>query len=153
MKLSAAGLDLLKKAEGFRSHTYLDVAGQPTIGYGHLLGAQEAYAGGITLAHAEALLAADVSRAEQAVTRLVRVVLAQGQFDALVDFTFNLGAERLRTSTLLTRVNAGDYDAAAEELLRWDHSGLKEVAGLKLRREAEYRLWKGDGGSTQQNAA
>jgi lysozyme len=105
------------------------------------------------LAHAEALLAADVSRAEQAVTRLVRVVLAQGQFDALVDFTFNLGAERLRTSTLLTRVNAGDYDAAAEELLRWDHSGLKEVAGLKLRREAEYRLWKGDGGSTQQNAA
>ncbi len=143
MKLSAQGIALLKKSEGFRSRTYLDVAGRATIGYGHLIGMHEIYAGEITAAQAEALLAADVAQAEQAVSRLVRVPLTQGQFDALVDFTFNLGAERLRTSTLLLKLNAGDYDAASAELLHWDHAGAKEIAGLKLRREAEVQLWKG----------
>lgn len=142
MKLSAAGLDLLKKSEGFRSRTYLDVAGRATIGYGHLLGPHESYAGEISIAQAETMLEQDVTQAEQAVGRLVTAPLTQGQFDALVDFTFNLGAERLRSSTLLAKLNARSYDAAAEELLRWDHAGAKEVAGLKLRREAEYKLWK-----------
>jgi lysozyme len=142
MKLSAAGLELLKKSEGFRSRTYLDVAGRATIGYGHLIGVHEIFPNEISAAQAEALLAADVSQAEQAVSRLVRVPLTQGQFDALVDFTFNLGAERLRASTLLLRLNAGDYDAASAELLHWDHAGAQEIAGLKLRREAEVRLWK-----------
>jgi lysozyme len=141
MKLSAAGLELLKRAEGFRSHTYLDVGGRATIGYGHLLGPHEVFSGEITLQQAEAMLERDLVQAEEAVTRLVRVPLTQGQFDALVDFTFNLGAERLRGSTLLAKLNAGDANAAAAEILRWDHAGAKEVAGLKLRREAEYRLW------------
>ena len=153
MKLSTEGIELLKKAEGFRSRTYLDVAGRATIGYGHLLGAHEAFPGEITAAQAEALLAADVSQAEQSVARLVKVPLTQGQFDALVDFTFNLGAERLRSSTLLAKLNAGSYDTAAEELLRWDHAGAVEVAGLKLRREAEYRLWKEAGSQQQETAA
>ncbi|MGB6193776.1 MAG: lysozyme, partial [Terracidiphilus sp.] len=119
----------MKTAEGFRSRTYLDVAGKATIGYGHLLGAHEAFLGEITAAQAEALLAADVAQAEQSVARLVKVPLTQGQFDALVDFTFNLGAERLRASTLLLKLNSGDYGTAAEELLRWDHAGAVEVAG------------------------
>ncbi len=153
MKLSAQGLEAVKQAEGFRNRTYLDVAGRPTVGYGHLVGAHEAYPGEITLAQAEALLAADLAQAQQAVTRLVKVPLSQGQFDALVDFIFNLGAERLRTSTLLTKLNAGDYDSAANELLRWDHTGTKEVPGLKLRREAEYQRWKDAGAATAETAA
>ena len=113
MNLSAAGLQLLKKSEGFRDRTYLDVAGLPTIGYGHRLVHPECYPGGITQTQAEVILLWDVREAEQAVERLVKVPLSQGQFDALVDFTFNLGSGRLAGSTLLQNLNAGKYDEAA----------------------------------------
>jgi GH24 family phage-related lysozyme (muramidase) len=58
-----------------------------------------------------------------------------------VDFCFNLGQGRLAASTLLQDLNIGRYDAAAEQLLRWDHTGAQEIAGLKARREAEFHLW------------
>ena len=141
MHLSTAGLELLKKSEGFRDRTYTDLAGFRTIGFGHRQAPGETYSGGISLAQAEKILATDVLLAELAVTRLVRVPLTQGQFDALVDFAFNLGAGRLASSTLLKYLNAGKYDAAAWQLLAWDHAGHEEVPGLKLRREAEFRLW------------
>jgi len=141
MKLSPSGLALIKQSEGLRTHTYLDCAGLPTIGYGHRLVHPECYPGGISAPQAEVILLWDVHEAEQAVTRLVTVPLTQGQFDALVDFTFNLGAGRLAESTLLQYLNAEKYAAAAAELLRWDHSGNKEIASLKARREAEYALW------------
>ena len=144
MRLSAAGLELLKKSEGFRSRTYLDAAGHPTIGYGHRLVHPEFYPNGVSEAEGEALLQKDVGEAEQEVERLVTVALIQGQFDALVDFVFNLGARRLAGSTLLADLNAGRYDTAGGQLLRWDHAGGEEVAGLKARREAELRLWSGD---------
>jgi lysozyme len=87
------------------------------------------------------MLSRDLQAAEQAVKRLVKVAITQGQFDALVDFVFNLGARRLAASTLLQDLNTGSYDRAAEGLLRWDHAGVKENAGLKARREAEFHLW------------
>ena len=59
-----------------------------------------------------------------------------------MDFTFNLGAGRLAASTLLKSLNAGRYDDAAEQLLRWDHAGVQEYAALKARREAEAELWR-----------
>jgi lysozyme len=68
--------------------------------------------------------------------------LTQGQFDALVDFCFNLGAGRLQSSTLLRCLNAGRYDAAAEQLLLWDVASGEVNLGLKGRREAELCLWK-----------
>jgi GH24 family phage-related lysozyme (muramidase) len=151
MKLSVAGLALIKKAEGFRGKVYLDVAGFPTIGYGHRLAPSESFPDGICETQAEVILLWDVHEAEQAVSRLVLVELTQGQFDALVDFTFNLGSGRLAESTLLEDLNAGNFDAAAAQLLRWDHSGAEEVAGLKARRQAEFRLWMG--GNSQQQAA
>jgi lysozyme len=89
------------------------------------------------------ILACDVRDAEQAVERLVKVPLTQGQFDALVDFCFNLGAGRLATSTLLKVLNGARYDDAAEQLLRWDRAGGQENSGLKMRREAEVALWRG----------
>jgi len=143
MRLSAAGLKLLKDSEGFRPQTYLDPAGLPTIGYGHRLVHPECYPNGITEEHASVFLQRDLSEAEEAVARLVRVPLTQGQFDALVDFVFNLGAARLAASTLLAVLNAGEYVAASQQLLRWDHAGAIEVAGLKARRQAEFQLFTG----------
>ena len=143
MKLSAAGLELLKRAEGFRGRMYLDVNGFPTIGYGHRLLNPNSFPDGIAEAQAAEILVSDVRDAEQAVARLVKVALTQGQFDALVDFCFNLGAGKLAKSTLLKVLNGGRYEAAGEQLLRWDIAGGKENAGLKARREAELALWNG----------
>lgn len=141
MHLSAAGLELLKQSEGFRNRTYADVAGFRTIGFGHRLAAGEAYPNGIDLAEAEKILALDIATAELSIARLVKVPLNQGQFDALVDFVFNLGSGRLASSTLLAYLNEGKYDAAAWQLLTWDHAGSREIAALKARREAEFHLW------------
>jgi lysozyme len=147
MELSAAGMALLKKSEGFRGKVYKDAAGFPTIGYGHRLLNPQSFTKGVDELFAEHLLACDVDDAEQAVERLVKVALTQGQFDALVDFVFNLGQGKLAGSTLLADLNAGNYDAAAEQLLRWDHAGAVELPALKARREAEWRLWTGAWGT------
>ncbi len=141
MQISDNGLSLIKKSEGLRLHVYADIKGLRTIGYGHRLTPGESFPNGITAAEAEAILSQDVQIAEQAVERLVKVPLTQGEFDALVDFVFNLGAGRLASSTLLRDLNAGKYDAAQWQLLAWDHAGTKEIASLKVRREAEFHLW------------
>jgi lysozyme len=152
MQLSAEGLNLIKKSEGFRDRAYRDVAGFPTIGYGHLIEPTESFPDGIAASQAAAILADDVRDAEQAVARLVKVALTQGQFDALVDFCFNLGAGRLAGSTLLRELNAGHYDAAALQLLAWDHAGGVVNAGLKARRQAEFELWTRSVESNRVNA-
>lgn len=141
MQLSAAGVELLKRSEGFRNRVYLDVQGYPTIGYGHKLTHPESFSNGITEQQAANLLVNDLREAEQTVQRFVKVALAQGQFDALVDFVYNLGSGRLAESTLLKDLNAGRYDEAAQQLLLWDHAGAKELSALKTRREAEFALW------------
>ena len=86
-----------------------------------------------------------MASAEGAVSHLVRVALTQGQFDALVDFVFNLGAGRLQGSTLLRDLNAGQYAPAAEQILAWDHGVVNgretELSALKARRLAEHTLW------------
>ena len=146
MKLSPAGLDLIRRSEGFRSRVYIDIAGFPTIGYGHRLRPGESFPNGVTDEQANQILNLDISSAVQAVVRLVHVPLTQGQFDALCDFVFNLGSGRLASSTLLVDLNAGQYADAASQLLRWDHgeeNGREvEVAALKARRQAEYELWQ-----------
>lgn len=141
MELSREGLELIKKSEGFRSHLYDDVAGFQTIGYGHKVNPGESFAAGIGEDKAVELLLADVRQAERAVSRLVRAVLTQGQFDALVDFCFNMGAGRLANSTLLRQLNAGRADDAGEQLLYWVYAGGVKNEGLKSRRQAEFELW------------
>lgn len=143
MEMSAAGLELLKKSEGFRERVYRDVAGIPTIGYGHRLHPGESFECGITEAEATAILERDLSEAEKNVSHCVHVPLTQGQFDALVDFVFNLGIGRLTTSTLLKLLNAGNYEAACEHLLLWDYAAGRELPALKARRQAEAALWHG----------
>ena len=152
MQLSAAGMELLKRSEGYSDRVYLDAAGYPTIGYGHRLLHPESFRNGVDETQAAEILVSDVRDAEEAVRRLVKVLLTQGQFDALVDFCFNLGEGKLAASTLLRELNGGQYDSAAQQLLRWDHAGAQENAGLKARREAEFALWN-DTGFRQQAAA
>lgn len=152
MRLSTAGLALIKRSEGFRGRAYKDVNGFLTIGYGHRLLPSESFLSDIQEPRAVQMLISDVHDAEEAVTRLVKVPLTQGQFDALVDFCFNLGAGRLASSTLLKALNSGRYDDAAEQLLRWNMAGGKENSGLKARRQAELALWRGDA-SRQKTAA
>lgn len=144
MKLSEAGLALIKQAEGFSRSRYNDVNGFPTIGYGHKLLHPESFPDGVSEEQAGEILVADVRDAERAVERMVKAPLTQGQFDALVDFCFNLGSGRLASSTLLRVLNAGRYGDAAEQLLRWDVAGGKENAGLKARRQAELALWRSE---------
>lgn len=151
MQMSAAGLELVKRSEGFRSRIYRDVAGFPSIGYGHRVLADESFPDGIEEAEGTELLARDIRNAEKAVERLVRVALTQGQFDALVDFCFNLGQGRLAASSLLQDLNMGRYNAAAEQMLRWDHTGALENAGLKARREAEFHFWHSAASSSEQD--
>ena len=141
MELSATGLELIKRSEGFVGRPYNDLAGFSTVGYGHKIVPHESFPSGVTEPQAEAILAEDVKKAESAIAQLVKVPLTQGQFDALVDFCFNLGAGRLAGSSLLRELNAGQYAAAGRQLLLWDHAGGKVVPGLKVRRKAELALW------------
>jgi lysozyme len=145
MQVSAAGIKLVMSAEGFRGRVYKDVCGYPSIGYGHKLLHSDSFPDGISEATAQHMLSCDLDDAEAAVEKLVRVPLTQGQFDALVDFVFNLGAVRLAGSTMRKLLNECKYDAASEQLARWDHADIdgaeQEINALKARREAEYVLW------------
>jgi lysozyme len=142
MRTSAQGLNLIMQSEGFRPTAYKDVAGIPTIGYGHRIQPGESgLQGSLTQPEAQALLARDVGIAEEAVLRLVKVALSQGQFDALVDFVFNLGAGRLASSTLLRELNARNYAAAGEQILLWDRAAGSVNPGLQRRRQAEFSLF------------
>jgi GH24 family phage-related lysozyme (muramidase) len=122
---------------------YICPAGYPTIGYGHVVNPDERqqFASGITSEQAEALLRQDVQIAERAVLRLITVPLTDGQFDALVSFTFNLGAGALQRSTLRRKVNRGDHAAVPPEFRKWVWAGGRKLEGLVRRREAEAALY------------
>lgn len=138
MKTSPNGIALIEKFEGLRLKAYKDVAGIWTIGYGHAGARCDQYE---TQAQAEKDLCADLETAEAAVNSMVHARLDQNQFDALVSFTYNEGAGRLRASTLLRALNAGAYMAAANEFVKWDIVNGQECAGLLERRRAESSLF------------
>ena len=143
MSLSSGGLDLIKSHEGLRTSAYQDPVGVWTIGYGHTGTAKPGQK--ITEAQAEQLLRKDVGWAEDAVRKNVKVPLTQGQFDALVSFTFNLGAGALGRSTLLKKLNAGDYAGAQAEFGKFVHAGGRVLPGLVRRRGEEAALFGGQG--------
>jgi len=89
------------------------------------------------------LLQADVEKAASAVRDLVKVPLKQGQFDALTSFIYNIGRRNFANSTLLSQLNSGNYQAAADELMKWDKVSAKPLQGLTVRRGAERRLFLG----------
>ena len=141
-RVNQAGLELIKRWEGFQPRAYLCPAGQPTIGYGHKLLPGESYPEGVSQDQAEALLRADLAQAEEAVSQLARVPLADNQFAALVSFAFNLGAGNLARSSLLRLLNAGDHAGAAAQFARWHYPGGQALPGLKARRQAEAELFR-----------
>jgi lysozyme len=130
--ITPAGLALIKQFEGFSATVYICPAGYPTIGYGHVvkLQEQEKFSNGITAEQAEFLLRQDVQTAERAVLRLIAVALTDGQFDALVSFTFNLGAGALQRSTLRRKVNRGDHAAVPGGIQEMGLGGGKEAGGV-----------------------
>lgn len=141
MKLSADGLELIKKWEGLRLTAYTDVAGVWTIGYGHTYGVTEGMV--ITKDAADLLLLMDVRDAEDAVNRRVTVELNQSEFDALVSWTFNLGEGHLKSSTMLTDLNAGNRFAVTTQMARWIYAAGVENDSLRERRRDEVRMWEG----------
>lgn len=138
------GLDLIKRFEGFSPTVYICPAGYPTIGYGHVVCGQEKdrFAAGIDHDEGEELLRRDVLWVERGVLRLIDVPLTDGQFDALVSFTFNLGSGALQRSTLRCKLNRQDYPSAAGEFRRWVWAGGRKLKGLIKRREAEATLFR-----------
>ena len=143
-----AAIDLAKRFEGFhrvpkndpgRAYPYVCPAGYWTIGYGHLCDPKHPP---ITETEAEDYLARDLQTALAATLRYCPVLAAEpeGRLAAIVDFTFNLGAGRLQTSTLRRRVNQRDWTSSAQELRRWIYGGGKVLSGLVTRREAEARF-------------
>lgn len=137
---SGNGLALTEQFEGLRLSAYQDQGGVWTIGYGHT-GADVQPGLTITLAQAQALLASDVAASATFVNQAVTVALVQDEFDALVDFVFNLGCGAFAGSTLLRDLNAGNFAAAAGQFDLWDHVNGQVVAGLLRRRQAEEALF------------
>ena len=141
---SDMGLALTRSFEGLRLAAYQDSAGVWTIGYGHT--GPEVHRGQcIGEIEAEALLRADLAVAVECVRRAVQVALAQHQFDALVDFCFNVGRGSFLGSSLLRYVNQGEFDSAAVQFGLWVHAGGKVLPGLVRRRAAEAALFSGHG--------
>jgi lysozyme len=160
MKTSQQGVEFIAAHEGSVKKNglhwiYDDHTGRPindynargfaTIGYGHLITEAEKRQGlflnGINEEQALDLLSRDLSIAEGGVLRAVKVPLTQNEFDALVSFTFNVGAGNLNSSTLLRLLNAGNKRDVPAQFLRWDKSKGVVLQGLVRRRRDEANLF------------
>lgn len=160
MKVSSHCIALIRKFEVFLSKAYKCPAGVWTIGYGstHYEDGQAVKSGDvISQAYAEKLLQHDVAVIERQLIRALNadeIIVSQGQFDALVDFAYNLGASKLVNSTLWKKLKAKDYESAANEFLIWNKIKVKnivngqvvgfklvEVKGLTRRRQSEQKLF------------
>jgi len=162
--VNSAGVSLVKRWEGcpdgdpstVNLDPYPDPVGIWTIGWGHAIRdprgkyvrdkttARALYPDGITIQQAEELLYADLLDAARDVAALVKVPVTDNQFAALTSFEFNLGS--LRTSTLLRKLNTGDYEGAAREFSRWVKGRVNDqlvtLPGLVSRRRAEQELFQ-----------
>lgn len=154
MKISDTGLAIVQAFEGCHRavpgrpgyfKAYKDPIGVLTIGWGHTNHHEPKFDAATVWSQEQCdeALRVDLAGFERAVERHVTVALKQHQFDALVSFAYNCGEGNLRKSTLLKRVNAGDFKAAAAEFAKWNKAGGKVLAGLTRRRRAEARLFAG----------
>lgn len=134
-------IELIKKAEGLSLDAYLCPAGIPTIGYGHT-GKDVKLGMTCTQQQADEWLMEDFESACRDVKAAVKVPLTDNQLDALGSFVFNLGINRISQSTLLKKLNAGDYQGAAQEFDRWVFAGKVKLKGLVIRRAAERKLFE-----------
>nr|WP_303253700.1 lysozyme [uncultured Sutterella sp.] len=137
LSLSATGLIGIASYEGFSEKAYIPIKGDvPTIGFGSTEGVKMGDA--ITVPQALDRLRRDITVAESAISRCVRVPLSQGELDAYTSLAFNIGTDAFCRSTLVVKLNGGDYAGACEEIKRWVYAGGRRVPGLVARREKEY---------------
>lgn len=141
-KYSDAGLSLTKEFEGLRLEAYRDSAGIWTIGYGHT-GADVRPNSRISELEAEVLLRADLRDAVACVNQCVQVPIEQHQFDALVDFCYNVGRGNFERSSLLGKLNLEDFDAVGAQFGMWVNVDMRPVPGLLRRRAAEAAMFRG----------
>ena len=146
MKISNLGLELIKEFEGFSANAYLCPAKIPTIGYGNTF-----YSDGRKVKLGEQISKSDALELLEIVANKdfadkifpsIIVPVTQNQFDAMVSLAYNIGVGNFLKSTLLKKVNAGDFIGASEEFLKWNKSGGKELLGLTRRRKREQDLFK-----------
>ena len=145
MKISPRGLELIKDFEGFSSTAYLCVAKIPTIGYGNTF-----YTDGTKVKLGDQISRTDALKLLEVIANRdfadkifpsIKVKVTQNQFDAMVSLAYNIGTGSFLKSTLLKKVNAGDFTGAGDEFLRWNKAGGKEVLGLTRRRQREKQLF------------
>lgn len=141
---ASAAFDFVAKHEGLRLEAYKCPAGVWTIGFGqtHVNGVPVHAGMKIDEARAKQLLTQELRHVQDQLSGLVRVKVSRGEFVALTDFCFNVGAGNLGHSTLLKKLNAGSHMDAAYELRKWTFAGGKSLPGLARRREAELEKWK-----------
>ena len=157
MKVSQKCIDQIKRDEGVRNRPYQFPAILWSVGVGHLIDPNHVK---VKLADRKQLpipagwdrvlsddeideiLRKDLTRFETGVLRLIKVPLTQGQFDALVSFSFNVGLGNLQNSTLRMKVNRGDFEGAAEQFLVWTKAGGKVLQGLVKRRTHEKEMFE-----------
>ena len=145
---SDQGINFIKQFEGFSSNLYNDAVGHCTIGYGTLVhrgncNGSESYGfqAGISKQRATELLKQEAGKVEEVINANVTTPLSQSQFDSLVSFAYNVGTGAFKKSTLLKKLNNGDYSAVPKELKRWVKGGGKTIQGLVRRRDAEANLF------------
>jgi len=137
---------LCKHFEGFRSKPYICPAGYPTIGYGTVYKPDGTKVtmddAPISEAQAEAWLMSELQHNYMAgvLKASPKLITQPGALAAITDFAYNLGVGRYRASTLRRRVDAADWEGAAEQIMLWTKAGGKELPGLKRRRVAEKAL-------------
>lgn len=147
MNISKIGVNLIAEFEGFFPKPYNDPVGHATIGYGHLIHYGNVTIednkkwGTITEQEGKELLDKDLNSFEDAVDSLISVPLNQNQFDALVSFSYNVGTGALSSSTLRKKLNAKDYNGAANEFDKWVYASGQKFEGLVRRRAAEKKLF------------
>lgn len=146
MEISRDGIELVKAFEGCRLTPYFCPANRPTDGWGNTHNVDMKRT--LTQSQADTRLASNMMVVSSDVAKLVKVDITQGMHDALCSFVFNLGAHALAGSTLLKKLNAGDYIGAAEQFERWDKAKVKGVLtpllGLQRRRLAEKVMFQSD---------
>ena len=138
LALSATALVALALSEGYTGKAVQPLPGdKPTIGFGTTDGVRMGDT--ITPPVALARKLRDVQAFEGAIKQCVRVPLSQGEYDAYVSLAYNIGSRAFCGSTLVRELNAGNYDAACKQILRWDRFKGQQIRGLTLRREREYQ--------------
>ncbi|WP_183074515.1 lysozyme [Salmonella enterica] len=139
MKASDNGRAFIRAREGVKLAAYRDGGGVWTIGYGHTRGVKQGQV--INHEQADEFLNNDLRQVESCISERVTVALNQNQFDALVSFVFNVGRQAFSDSTLLKKLNEGNYRAAADQFTRWVYDNDQFVQGLYNRRVAERDLF------------